>query len=245
MSQVGWPAANSRHGPSALLRDNEFSGEASLLHGEDTRHGQRERGRLLRAARQPAWAQSAPITHHSGHLLSQQAFKYSGQGWVSVTRRDLRKATAPLETASGGASATFPCCKLNTILKTRSAKKGSIQNSKHSGFNCQGYSRARVHFQPLLSASGAAAAGQDRHPSLFSNLLPRALVEEVARARRPCWICSSRSASSPTNQPTSVGRHRTNGSCSESPGRDSARSERCTDLLVPVSAPPVCSQGRV
>ena len=50
------------------------------------------------------------------------------------------------------------CHKLNTILKTRSAKKGSIQKSKHISFNRQDYSRARVHFQSLLSGLRSSTA---------------------------------------------------------------------------------------
>lgn len=59
------------------------------------------------------------------------------------------------------------CHKLNTILKTRSAKKGSIQKSKHISFNCQDYSRARVHFQSLLSGLRSSMA-QPRPPFQFT-----------------------------------------------------------------------------
>ncbi|CAK6434775.1 unnamed protein product [Pipistrellus nathusii] len=101
--------------------------------------------------------------------MSLRSFAANGEGGALITgpesaRGDLQAAALrylcsvgdvyrPSETSLRLVCAAQPCPRrqgLNTTLKTRSAKEGSIQKSKHVSLNCQDYSRARVYFQSLL-----------------------------------------------------------------------------------------------
>lgn len=134
-----------------------------------------ERGRQTGS---PLWPQSAPRAYHKNTFYFEKAFKYTwgggGGGWGACCLGVMCRGYAPPSANAVNLWGQPPfkclyisytwkshspfCHKLNTILKTRSAKKGSIQKSKHISFNRQDYSRARVHFQSLLSGLRSSTA---------------------------------------------------------------------------------------
>lgn len=87
--------------------------------------------------------------------------------------------------------AAQPCPRhqgLNTTLKTRSAKKGSIQKSKHVSFNCQDYSRARVYFQSLLGFTRGPAGTSFQFSSNLALALSAPDLAGRVQAANHCHI---------------------------------------------------------
>ena len=169
---------------SPVLWDREFSKETCVQQrGRQndtwTAGGQHEWGMGTEWG-EADWVASLATEHTTclpqEHLLFRKSFQvyWGGGGWGACCLGVMCRGYAPpsanavnlwelplfkcLYISYTRKSHGPSCHKLNTILKTRSAKKGSIQKSKHISFNCQDYSRARVHFQSLLSGLHSSVA---------------------------------------------------------------------------------------
>lgn len=82
----------------------------------------------------------------------------------------LKSANSKIFVSSGLQSHIPSYHRLSTTLTTKKERKKVIQKSKHRGFNCQDYSRARVHFQSLLCGFHPTWPNQNRHSSFFPHL---------------------------------------------------------------------------